>query len=52
MGADAGSNKIRKAELTKTREIKCGLCPYHKKENAPGAHRRRPRSDHKNHRRG
>ena len=33
MGADPGSNKYRKAELDKNKEIHCGRCPYHRGEN-------------------
>lgn len=48
MGATQGSNKFRKKELEKRREINCGLCPYHRQENAG----RNPRPDrYKNKRR-
>lgn len=33
MCATPGLNKARKAELAKRHEIRCGFCPYHKKEN-------------------
>lgn len=47
MIADRG-NKERKLHLARRKLIRCGLCPYHRSENAS----KHPRSDKgKNHRR-
>lgn len=46
----SGANKDRKAHLDKQKEINCGHCPYHRRENArPMARKRDDR--YKNHRR-
>jgi hypothetical protein len=47
--ADPAANaKFRKRELERSREINCGLCPYHRGENAE----RRPDRSWKNRRKG
>lgn len=54
MGADSGSNKVRKAYLVKQKLISCGHCAYNRGENRRYAGKREKRRDnrYKDHRKG